>query len=76
MVLLYQLQGKIKASIAKVWHQKGRSVDWELLEKMELHQKAVEAAIAPQSARGGKALLLSPIESKLLEVVGVGVLRS
>lgn len=45
--------GKMKAAIAREWHISGQNVDWEVLERMELHQKAVEAAIAAQSV-GGK----------------------
>ena len=43
---------KIRATIAREWQQKGASVDWELLERMELHQKAVATAIAALSSGG------------------------
>ena len=47
-----QLLAKIRATIAREWQQKGAGVDWELLERMELHQKAVATAIAAQSSGG------------------------
>ncbi|CAM9308380.1 unnamed protein product, partial [Laminaria digitata] len=49
---LPQLLAKIRATIAREWQQKGASVDWELLERMELHQKAVATAIAALSSGG------------------------
>lgn len=54
---LPQLLGKIKASIARQWHHKGQTVDWELLERMELHQKAVEGAISAKAGVGKIALM-------------------
>lgn len=50
--------GKIKAAIAREWHKsngKSKSVDWDLLERMEQHQKAVAAAIVAQSTGGEHA---------------------
>lgn len=51
-VPLLQLLAKIKAAIARQWQKKNQSVDWDLLERMEQHQKAVDSAIVAQSARG------------------------
>lgn len=46
--------GKVKGKIAREWHKSnGKSVDWELLERMEQHQKAVADAIAAR-ANGGE----------------------
>ena len=42
----------MRATIAREWRNRGQSVDWELLERMEQHQKAVEAAVAKHSSRG------------------------
>lgn len=49
---LRQLMSKMRASIAREWARKGKSVDWELLERMEQHQKAVATAIAAQTEGG------------------------
>lgn len=51
---LYQLMAKIKAAIAREWHKSnGKSVDWDLLERMEKHQQAVATAIEAR-ANGGE----------------------
>lgn len=47
-----QLMAKIKAAIARQWQKKNQNVDWDLLERMEQHQKAVASAIVAQSGRG------------------------
>lgn len=45
---------KIKASIARQWKNRAKDVDWELLERMEMHQAAVEAAVeAAKNSSGG-----------------------
>ncbi|CAM9707718.1 unnamed protein product [Pylaiella littoralis] len=49
---LPQLMSKMRASIAREWERKGKSVDWDLLERMEQHQKAVAAAIIARTAGG------------------------
>lgn len=40
---------KIKAAIAREWEAKAHNVDWELLERMEQHQKAVASAIVARA---------------------------
>lgn len=51
---IQQLMAKIKAKIAREWQKSnGKAVDWELLERMEQHQKAVAEAIAAR-ANGGE----------------------
>lgn len=74
---LPQLLGKIKASIARQWHHKGQNVDWELLERMELHQKAIEGAISAQTVGGEIAIIavfhyLEAVAEALIGVWGVG----
>lgn len=51
-----QLLGKIKAAIAREWQNKDKDVDWELLERMEVHQAAVDAAVssAAKNTSGGQ----------------------
>ncbi|CAM9916628.1 unnamed protein product [Scytosiphon promiscuus] len=46
---LPHLMAKIKAAIAREWEAKAQNVDWELLERMEQHQKAVSSAINARS---------------------------
>lgn len=51
-----QLLVKIKGAIAREWKRKGQNVDWELLERMEVHQKGVETAISHQFSSAGECL--------------------
>lgn len=55
---------KIKGAIAREWKRKGQNVDWELLERMEMHQKGVEAAIAHQFSSPGECMFVVTISRR------------